>query len=72
MRYEIKSSSIPVGLACSPGCHGVRVNVIPGVLILLPAVPFSPDYLGDAAVEVREILCGPRAELLGVANAKQP
>ena len=62
----------PVGLAGSPGCHRVGVDVVPGVLILLPAVPFSPDYLGDATVEVREILCGPRAELLGVANTKQP
>ena len=72
MSYEIMSSSIPVGLACSPGCHGVRVNVIPGVLILLPAVPLSSDNLRDAAVEVREVLCGPGTELLGFTKTKQP
>ena len=72
MSYEIMSSSRPVGLAGSPGSHGVRVNVVPGVLILLPAVPFSPDNLRDAAVEVRKTLCGPGAELLGVTSSKQP
>ena len=66
------SSSRPVGLACSPSCHGVRVNVIPGVLILLPAVPLSPDDLGDAAVEVREVLCGPLTKLMGVTPGCQP
>ena len=70
MSSEIMNSSRPVGLACSPGCHGVRVNVIPGVFIFLPAVPFSPDNLRDAAVEVRKTLCGPGAEVLGVTSTK--
>ena len=62
----------PVGLACPPGSHGVGVNIVPGVLILLSAVPLSPDNLGDAAVEVREVLCGPLTELLGVTKSCQP
>ena len=62
----------PVGLAGSPGCHRVGVDVVPGVLILLPAVPLSPNDLGDAAVEVREVFCGPLTELLGVTPSCQP
>ena len=61
----------PVGLACPPGSHGVGVNIVPGVLILLSAVPLSPDNLGDAAVEVRKVLNGPAIKFLGVNN-KQP
>ena len=59
----------PVGLACPPGSHGVGVNIVPGVFILLSAVPLSPDNLRDTAVEVREVLCGPTTELLGVTKS---
>ena len=52
----VTSLRVPKSLAGSPRCHRVQVDVVPGVLIALPAVPLSPDDLGDAAVEVGKIV----------------